>query len=97
MRQLKNENFNEVVKDGVWMVDFYADWCGPCKMLTPILEEINYNNTLKVNVDEHQDISNSFGIMSIPTLVFLKDGKEVEKLIGFQSKDTILEVIKKIS
>lgn len=93
MIKLENEDFNEVVKEGIWIVDFYADWCGPCKMLTPILESLDFENILKVNVDEFNDISNSYGVMSIPTLIFLKNGEEKEKLIGFRSKEEIEKVL----
>lgn len=97
MRKLESNDFKEITKSGVWIVDFYADWCGPCKMLSPVLEQVNYENTLKVNVDEYQELSNQFGVMSIPTIIFLKDGKEVEKLIGFQTSDEIVSMLKKVS
>lgn len=90
---LKDEDFNEEIKSGVVLVDFYADWCGPCKMLGPILEEIsNENNNVKIvkiNVDSHEDLARQYGIMSIPTILVFKDGKEIHKNIGFVSKDEI--------
>ncbi len=95
VKHLKDENMQEVIKEGLWIVDFYADWCGPCKMLAPILEEIP-ENVLKINVDEHEDLAQKFGVMSIPTVVFFKNGEEKNKIIGFRSKSEILELIEKI-
>ncbi len=78
------------------MVDFYADWCGPCKMLLPIVEELagEYEGKVKivkVNVDDSQNTAERFGDMSIPTLVFMKDGKMVDKAVGALSKDALIE------
>ena len=73
IKYLEKENMNEVIKSGVWLVDFYADWCGPCKMLSPILEELN-TNVLKINVDTHEELATTYGIMSIPTICFFQDG-----------------------
>lgn len=94
----KDETFNnELQVDVPVLVDFYADWCGPCRMLAPILEDINSerNNVkiIKVNVDEAQKISQQFGIMSIPTLMVFKNGKEVSKRVGLCSKDEIMDMI----
>lgn len=96
MKKLENDNFKEIVSNGVWIVDFYADWCGPCKMLTPVLETLEYDNLLKVNVDLYHDISNSYGIMSIPTLLFLKDGEEKNKIIGFTDLETIKDALEEL-
>jgi len=80
------------------LVDFWATWCGPCKMLSPIIEQINdeQNGKLKiakVDVDENQDVSGKFGIMSIPTMVLFKDGNEVKRIVGYRTKDYILSQI----
>ena len=79
------------------LVDFYADWCGPCKMLAPIVEEISNENgdcdVVKLNVDEAPEIAAKYGVMSIPTLIVFKDGKESGKTIGVQSKQTILNLL----
>ncbi len=91
VKYLENENFEEVIKSGVWIVDFYADWCGPCKMLGPILEELD-RNVLKVNVDNHEELATEFGVMSIPTICFFKDGKLENKVIGFRNKEEIEEI-----
>ena len=93
VKHLENENFKEVISSGVWIVDFYADWCGPCKMLGPVLEELD-DNVLKINVDSHEDLAREFGVMSIPTICFFKDGSLVNKIVGFRSKDEIETIVK---
>ena len=75
-------------------MDFYADWCGPCKMIAPILETIESVDILKIDVDVHQEVSNKLGIMSIPTLVYYKNGNIEKKEIGFRNKEEIEEMIK---
>lgn len=92
IKHLENENFNEVIKSGVWVVDFYADWCGPCKMLGPVLEQLN-NNVLKINVDSHETLATEFGVMSIPTLCFFKDGELKNRTVGFRNIDEIEKII----
>jgi len=96
---LENENFNEIIKSGLTLVDFYAEWCGPCKMLSPIIEEVavelNDLKIIKVNVDEHGDIAQKYGVMSIPTLILFKDGNEIDKSIGFMPKEDMIEFINK--
>ena len=99
MKYLENEkDFNELIKEGKVLVDFYADWCGPCKMIGPVLEEIASENSdveiVKVNVDNFENIARQYGIMSIPTLIVFENGKEVNKSIGFVDKDGILDLIK---
>ena len=80
------------------LVDFYADWCGPCKMLAPIIEEIANENedvkVVKVNVDEAQDIAVKYDVMSIPTTVVIKNGQEVDRIVGYVGKETILNMVK---
>ena len=94
----KDETFeNELKADVPVLVDFYADWCGPCHMLAPILEDISSERSnvkiVKVNVDEAEKVSQQFGVMSIPTLIVFKDGKEVSKKVGLCSKDEIMDMI----
>lgn len=89
----KNETIEEIVGKDKYIVDFYADWCGPCKMLAPILEEIDAN-VLKINVDDNPEIAQRFGVMSIPTLLFYKNGEVVRKEIGLRSKSEIEEIVK---
>lgn len=95
IKYLEKENLNDVIKEGVWLVDFYADWCGPCKMLSPILETLNAN-VLKINVDTHENLATSFGVMSIPTICFFKNGELKEKVIGFHNKEELENILKKI-
>ena len=84
----KQEDFNEIIKGEV-LVDFYADWCGPCKMMGTILEEIDFVDVLKVNVDDYPEIATKYGVMSIPTLIKFKDGEEVKKTIGYKTKNEL--------
>lgn len=94
---LENENdFYELIKKDTCIVDFYADWCGPCKMLLPVLDEIDFTEVIKVNVDSFPEIAKKFGIMSIPTLIFFKDGIEHEREIGYRGLDEIKETFKSI-
>ena len=93
--KLGDNNFNEAVKDGLVLVDFYADWCGPCRMMAPILEagaaEREDLKVAKVNVDESAALASRFGVMSIPTLVLLDGGEEVKRIVGARPKDALLD------
>ena len=97
---LNNNNFDETIKNGVVLVDFWATWCGPCKMLAPNVEEIakEYEGRAvmgKVDVDENPDLAERFGIMSIPALFVFVNGEVKEKLIGYRLKMQIAEVLDK--
>ena len=95
IKYLKNEeDFEKEVSTGKVLVDFYAEWCGPCKMMGEILETMENETILKVNTDEFPDIAQNFGIISIPTLILFKEGSESGKLIGLQSKSDIEEFLK---
>lgn len=101
--ELKDDNFEQEVErySGVALVDFWATWCGPCQVMLPIIEEISKEIGAKVkvgklNVDESPKTAEKFGIMSIPTLIFFKDGKEVNRFSGVQSKETLIEEIGKL-
>lgn len=94
IKYLKDNNYENEIKGKNILVDFYADWCGPCKMMGSQLEEINTIDILKVNVDEYPEIAKTFGIMSIPTLLVYKDGELINKSVGFKSKDEILNLVK---
>ncbi|HJW34651.1 MAG TPA: thioredoxin [Holophagaceae bacterium] len=83
--------FQAAVAEGVTLVDFWAPWCGPCKMVAPVLDELagelqGKARIAKVNVDDNAEVAGTFGIMSIPTLLLFKDGKPVGKLVGAQPK-----------
>ena len=94
VKHLINENFNDEIKSGTVLVDFYADWCGPCRMVGPIIEEVSNElkdvKVLKVNVDEREDIAKTYGIMSIPTIILFKDGVIDKKQIGFVPKEVLM-------
>ena len=96
---LDDNSFKSEVEDskGKVFVDFYADWCGPCKMMSPIVDEISKEvdiKVVKVNVDNAVEVAKKYGIMSIPTFIVFKDGKEYKKHIGMCEKDHLLELIK---
>lgn len=89
IKYLKDENFNDEIKNGKILVDFYADWCGPCRAMGEILEELEEVDILKVNVDEHQDLAMQFGVMSIPTIILFENGEQKKKNIGMMDKDAL--------
>ena len=98
--KINNENFrNEVLQsEKVVLLDFYDDWCGPCRMLGPIIDEIAAENPNikvgKVNVDENMELANQFKVVSIPLLVVIKDGEVVNKSLGVSPKEEILALLK---
>lgn len=96
--ELTQDNFKDTIKEGVTMVDFWAPWCGPCRMIAPIVEELAEDfegkaTVAKVNTDEEQSIAGEFGIRSIPTILFFKDGEQVDQMVGAASKDVFAEKI----
>ena len=96
--ELNSSNFESTINEGVTLVDFWAPWCGPCRMIAPIIEELAEDfdgkaTIAKVNTDEEQDIAIKFGIRSIPTLLFFKDGKVVDQMIGAAGKNVIADKI----
>ena len=95
MIQLSNSSdFDKTIEKGTWLVDFSATWCGPCRMLEPNLEEIaKDNNVLQVDVDKFMDLSEKFGIFSVPTLIVFKDGKLVNQSSGYKSVDDIKKLL----
>lgn len=94
IKHLTNEDFNSEIKEGMVLVDFYADWCGPCRMLSPVIEELARElpdlKVIKVNVDEREDIAKMFGVMSIPTLILFRDGQMNKKQVGFIPKEVLM-------
>ena len=98
---LNKDNFEKSIANGVALVDFWAEWCGPCKMQLPIIEEFSSEmeekaTIGKVNVDEELELAQSFGIQSIPTLILFKDGKPVKKLVGLHSKESLYEEVNQV-
>ncbi|WP_294388903.1 thioredoxin [uncultured Clostridium sp.] len=99
MKVIKESEFINEINEGLVLVDFYADWCGPCKMLSPILEEINDEDEnvkiIKVNIDDSRFLAKYYQIQSIPTLILLRNGQFLNKMIGFRPKKIIKELIEK--
>ena len=94
MKYLDNDNLGELIKEGIHLVDFYAEWCGPCKMLGPVLEEVSDRiDVIKVDIDKFEKLALEYRIMSVPTLVFFKDGKKVREEVGFMDEDELTEII----
>ena len=89
--------FDEAVKEGLVLVDFFATWCGPCKMLSPVLEEVANENPnlsiLKIDVDEVGPLAAKFGVQAIPTLILFKEGQQVATKMGYQNKNQLLAFI----
>jgi len=94
---LTKENFEKEVAEGTVLVDFWAPWCMPCRMLSPVVdavsEEVTNAKVAKVNVDEQESLAARFDVISIPTLIVLKDGKEVKRSVGVVSKDAICKML----
>lgn len=100
LQHLDNKNFKEFLKSkDVVLVDFFATWCGPCKMLSPVLSEVakEVGNTYaiaKVDIDEQYDLAKTFGIMSVPTMIIFEKGEERQRLIGYRQKQDIINALK---
>ncbi|MCO7124783.1 thioredoxin [Sporolactobacillus shoreicorticis] len=97
--QVNDANFADETSKGLVLADFWATWCGPCKMMAPVLEEVNSEladnlKIVKLDVDENQATASKYGVMSIPTMFLFKDGEVVDKVVGFQPKEALAERIK---
>ena len=94
VQKLNQNNFDHAIASGTALVDFYADWCGPCRMVSPIVDEIAEERRDitfgKVNVDDENALAMKYGVMSIPTLLVFKDGKETARIVGARPKQAIL-------
>ncbi|ALC89747.1 thioredoxin [Bacillus sp. FJAT-18017] len=93
-----DQNFSGETGKGLVLVDFWATWCGPCKMIAPVLEEIDGEigdkvKIVKLDVDENPETASQYGVMSIPTLLLMKDGEVVDKVVGYQPKENLTAVI----
>ena len=99
-QELTKANFDKVTEKGVSLVDFWAPWCSPCRLLTPIIDElaVDFNgkvNICKVNTDEEQELVVKFGLRSVPTIYIIKDGEVVDTILGAQSKEDLTKTINK--
>ena len=98
MKIVDNNEFRSEIESGITVVDFFATWCGPCKMLAPVLEGLSGEmegkaNFIKVDIDQSLDLANEFKIASVPTMLIFKDGQKVEQLLGFLPKEKIQQAI----
>jgi thioredoxin 1 len=98
---LTDSDFDSAIAEGVTLVDFWAPWCGPCRMQVPILEKVadsvgGQAKITKLNVDEAGNVAGRFGVQAIPTLILFNNGKEVRRFIGVQSKETLISEIENI-
>lgn len=95
-----DKDFTGNIKEGLVLVDFSASWCGPCKMIAPVLEELNGElegkaSIVKIDVDDNPRTASKYGVMSVPTLLLFKDGEIVEKAVGYQPKEALASLIEK--
>lgn len=98
LKYLTDENFKDTISKGVTLVDFYADWCGPCRMIAPIMEELatelNDQATIaKLDIESAQNTTASFGVTSIPTIIVFKDGREVNRIVGVRGKEELKKIV----
>lgn len=99
MKKITSEEFKGSIAEGISLVDFYADWCGPCQMLGPILEAVDAAvdaNVYKLDVDVSQDVAAEYGVMSLPTMLLFKDGQKVDQKVGVVSQEVLIEWINSV-
>lgn len=99
MKELTKDNFDEAVATGVTLVDFWADWCMPCKMMTPILEGLSGEvdaEIASVDTEDQKELTNRFGVRGLPTFLVFKDGKEINRLVGVKKAEELKDVIEAI-
>ncbi|MGK5595248.1 MAG: thioredoxin [Parachlamydiaceae bacterium] len=102
IKYLNDENFQSEIATGVTLVDFYADWCGPCRMIAPIIEElaVELNGSVsvaKLDIENNQKVTSEYGITSIPTIIIYKDGEEKKRIVGLKDKETLKTLVNSIS
>lgn len=100
IKDVTDQDFAKETSEGLVLADFWAPWCGPCKMIAPVLDEIDGDmgdqvKIVKLNVDDNQETAGQYGVMSIPTLLLMKDGNVVDQVVGFQPKEALVELINK--
>ena len=98
VKQINKDEFNESIKEGKVVVDLFATWCGPCKMLSPILDEISEEITttkfFKIDVDDNEDVAREYNVMSIPTILVFENGNLINTIVGLRGKDYLVEEFK---
>lgn len=100
VKQISDATFNNEIETGIVLVDFWAPWCGPCKIIAPILDELSAEigdaaKIVKINVDDNPESASKYNVMSIPTLLVFKDGQLVDQMVGVQPKEKLKAVIEK--
>lgn len=97
INELRDEDFKVEIGTGLVLVDFFAIWCGPCKLLHPVLEELASNNpnlkVIKIDVDDHEDLAREYGVISVPTLILFKNGNPISKQVGYIPLDVLQQFI----